>query len=186
MTSNEIVEELEEWEDVEVSDDVTVRWRGNVEQVVRSDETLKATIVPFDASEKRTVEIKRGSGEWTDPTVHYEDDRVGTVEEIHGLEIFDRDDEVEAIQKFVEAIERGDTEINVIETPMGAKVAPSGEYVRESQCVLREFSDVIEAAVKGDLTPVSDVDDEVWEEFVIIATQAADVDERELRAARES
>ncbi|MFP8953104.1 hypothetical protein ACLI4Z_09060 [Natrialbaceae archaeon A-arb3/5] len=109
----------------------------------------------------------------------------------------DEPSDEEQLRRFAEWIEAGDATVAVYDTPLGRKVSPkttadtdeeftfSGDELESSRAVA-EVEDVILALDEGDIDVVNEVDDEVWEEFVTVASEALeDVGEEELRAARD-
>lgn len=104
----------------------------------------------------------------------------------------------EKLRRFAEWVERGDATVEIYrDTPLGSKIGvKTSADMDEAYALSRrelmssraasDFEDVIIAVDEGDLDAVNDVDDEVWEEFVVIADEALeDVGEVELREAHD-
>ncbi|WP_394743296.1 hypothetical protein [Natronococcus roseus] len=98
----------------------------------------------------------------------------------------------EALEGFAGWVERGEATVEIYDTSLGRKVSPKttaelGEEFTfscdelKSSWAVSDWEGVILAVDDDELEAVKEVDGDVWEEFVTVASEAL---EEELRAAR--
>lgn len=107
------------------------------------------------------------------------------------------DEEEDKLRRFAEWVEQGDATVEIYrDTPLGTKLSVKTSadtddaftFSRRELMTMRaatDWEDVILAVDGGDLDAVNEVDEAVWDEFVVVADEALeDVRVEELRAAR--